>query len=74
MKPKIQMMRFLAGIVSFAAVALWNFAVGWELVAFFPSSLLTVQADTHIFGAIQMVLSFVLYAIGMVLNKEEKGD
>lgn len=61
-----------ASIVSFAAVALRNFAVGWELVAFFPNnSLLAVSSDAHLYGGIQMVVSFILHIAGEMINKGE---
>jgi len=68
--------RLLGSVSSFSAIALRNFAVGWELVAFFPSTtILSMHPDVHLYGVLQLVLSFVLYWIGVMINKDkEKGE
>lgn len=61
---------------SFVAVGMCNFAIGWNLVGFFPNSILVMQnqVQTLLVGTAIFLISLVMHIISVVLKDKMQGD
>jgi len=65
--------RFTSSTLSFIAIAMRNFAIGCELVGFFPQGKEYVQTGVVVAGAVIMFLAVVLHYVCILLN-QTSGD
>lgn len=65
----------IASTISFIAISVRNFAIGWALIGFFPGSRLVPEerAEVLIIGLVLMIISLILHIVAVSINRK-KGD